>query len=91
MPGESGHNYFCASDWAYFAAGKNPWNDAPWNEYGTAVRALGLIWAGDWIGKIKEQPHNELKLKCSWTKVLAVFKAQGQESAACFISTMATQ
>lgn len=76
-PGESAHNYGCATDWAYFAPGKNPWNDAPWDQYANAVRTLGLVWAGDWK-TFKEQPHNELHISKPWGELLNTFNVKGQ-------------
>jgi peptidoglycan L-alanyl-D-glutamate endopeptidase CwlK len=47
-----------AVDCAFVKDGKVVW-EGPWEKYGAAARAEGLIWGGDWKGLI-DRPHIEL-------------------------------
>lgn len=64
-PGESAHNFGLAMDCVPMRAGKPVWGTklaadrALWDAYGTAVRAAGLEWGGDWRGLI-DLPHCQL-------------------------------
>lgn len=71
-PGESAHNYGCASDWTVFKFinGKEvvTWpdpRDPIWGEYGAAIEAAGLKWGKSF----NDYPHNELIIPYSWGKL----------------------
>ena len=83
--GESPHNYGCATDFAIMDEnGVFSWpsmSDPVWDPYVFLVEKLGGRSGESW-GDIV---HNELKLKVKWREVLAVYEAQGMESAQQFI------
>jgi peptidoglycan L-alanyl-D-glutamate endopeptidase CwlK len=72
--GQSAHNatlkgrpYSMAFDCVPVTAGKPIWsttgaNLTLWKEIGELGKALGLIWAGDWSGKLVEYGHFQLPL-----------------------------
>lgn len=72
-PGESAHNYGCATDWTLWKRDNKPiWTreDPRWGEYFVAIEKVGLRAGkdfGDW-------PHNELKLKCRWVRILEEYQ-----------------
>jgi hypothetical protein len=90
-PGQSPHNYGCASDWTIFEDGKPVWmtkDDPRWRVYANAIEKVGLRWGADWNmnGKIDDErfldlPHNELPIDCSWTHVYGVFTKNGMRAA----------
>ena len=64
-PGFSYHNYGIAADYAYFEPGKNPWEDAPWQEFRRAVYKVGgFIWGGN-FRKFKDMGHIHLDIGLS--------------------------
>lgn len=41
--------------------GSDPFGESqPWGKYGDECRRQGLIWGGDWRGKLVDRPHAEL-------------------------------
>ena len=78
-PGESAHNYGCATDWIVWdAAGKPVWgiSDALWQEYGDICVKLGLRWGGNFKTFV-DKPHNELPLALPWKKVCNIYVQEG--------------
>lgn len=78
--GESGHNYYCATDWTKWLDKKPIWltRDAPeWNEYLNACQKVGLKCGADW----GDYYHNELRLNCSWKKINSIRLKNGDDSA----------
>ena len=70
-PGQSAHNHMLnaapaalAFDVVPLVHGKPVWDasDPLWDKLGEIGRSLGLQWAGDWKGSLKEKPHFELKV-----------------------------
>ena len=63
-PGESWHNYGEAFDAVPLIDGKAAWdykeNKEQWEEYGRAVRQVGMNWGGDW-SSFKDYPHAQLR------------------------------
>ena len=63
-PGESWHNYAEAFDAVPLIDGKAAWdyseNKEQWEEYGKAVRQVGMNWGGDWTS-FKDYPHAQLR------------------------------
>lgn len=56
--GQSAHNYGLAFDGAPLVHGKIAWDDHEhWTTYGHVASAVGLEWAGNWTGSIRETPH----------------------------------
>lgn len=90
-PGESAHNWGCASDWALVdAKGAFAWppsHDKVWNEYADAVEKLGLKWGGT-FKRLVDNPHNELSLTCPWSMVMNIHQVRGREAADKFIVSM---
>lgn len=76
-PGQSAHNYGCATDWTWFDDSRHLiWlkpEDTKWNEYVDAVNKSGLK-SGQSFGDID---HNELKIKVPWTSIYLVYKMNG--------------
>ncbi len=70
LPGESKHNFVDehgfpaakAFDVVPLVLGKPVWNakDPVWQVLGGIGKSLGLKWAGDWKGRLKEYPHFEI-------------------------------
>lgn len=82
-PGDSPHNWGCASDWAEFRpefVGQEIWNKANWNEFGAAVRKVGLVWGGD-FKSIIDKPHSELPLRVSWKQIGSIYMSEGKQAA----------
>jgi peptidoglycan LD-endopeptidase CwlK len=66
-PGESFHNYKLAFDFVPLVNGKCSWGDSSvFTQCGTIGKDLGLEWAGDWTGKLREMAH------CQWTGGLSI-------------------
>jgi hypothetical protein len=91
-PGESPHQYGCASDWTLWDAyGKPiwlPWKDERWLPYQQAIEKVGLRWGNDWNRNgdpadesFHDAYHNELSIACSWKHVHLVYKARGMTAA----------
>lgn len=57
------HGKGLAMDCCWCVNGKPTWNvpEEWWRKYGSAARAHGLVWGGDW--KIRDMAHVELRLK----------------------------
>lgn len=56
--GQSYHNWKCAFDFVPIVDGKAVWdNDQLWDQCGSIAKGLGLEWAGDWTGNMREFPH----------------------------------
>lgn len=86
MPGESPHNYGCASDWTIFNEGIPLWpkaSDPIWKVYEAACLKAGARWGGNFSRK--DCIHNELPLSISWKEVGQVFSEQGEVKAKEFI------
>lgn len=79
-PGESGHNWGCASDWTIFKNNQPIWSPADFAEYQLACDKLGLTWGGT-FKSLGDKFHNELKLTVSWVQVNEAFKKGGNEAA----------
>lgn len=78
-PGDSPHNWGCATDWAEFRpefVGQEIWNKANWYEFGAAVEKMELTWGGRF--KFVDKPHAELKIRCSWGQIGKIFREQGK-------------
>jgi peptidoglycan L-alanyl-D-glutamate endopeptidase CwlK len=84
-PGDSAHNYACASDWCLWEedqkgqmAPRWPAKGAPeWHPYVQACEKVGLR-PGAEFGDF---PHNEVALNVSWRDVGNVFRLQGMAAA----------
>ena len=89
-PGDSAHNWGCATDWAEFRpeykAG-DPWDRANWQYYAQCVEAAGLDWGGDWDrdGKTEKGendfPHAQLPLRKPWRYIGDTYRLHGVENA----------
>lgn len=82
IPGNSPHNFGCATDWAEFRPefrGQEIWDKAEWVVFRDAVKRVGLVWGGDF--KSVDKPHCELPIKISWKEVGNIYRAYGQEKA----------
>jgi peptidoglycan L-alanyl-D-glutamate endopeptidase CwlK len=56
--GDSYHNYGCAYDCVPLIQGKPAWSDAEaYLKVGKLGESIGLVWAGRWIGSLKETAH----------------------------------
>ncbi len=78
--GESGHNYGCATDWAYFPQGALVWLpkiDPLWKSFIALVEASGLRSGSQW----GDVDHAELKLSCDWKQVLLAYNTSNMEGA----------
>jgi hypothetical protein len=75
--GESGHNWFCATDWTWIDDdGHLTWlkrEDPKWAEYVAAVEGVGLR-SGAAFGDID---HNELAITIPWGEVCNVWESTG--------------
>lgn len=90
-PGQSPHNYASATDWAMVLNGKFVWppaNDPRWLVFGKAVQKVGLRWGADWDGDgntlehaLRDCPHAELKISCSWSHILVAHGQGGMRAA----------
>lgn len=83
IPGNSPHNYGCASDWAEWRPefrGRDIWERAEWPVFEKAVKKVGLKWGGDFKDPV-DKPHCELPIKISWKEVGNIYRAYGQEKA----------
>ena len=60
--GQSAHNYGLAFDGVPMVHGKPMWDEShpSWDLYGQVASAVGLEWAGNWVGKLREKPHIQL-------------------------------
>jgi peptidoglycan L-alanyl-D-glutamate endopeptidase CwlK len=60
--GQSFHNYRVAFDFAPIKGGKIDWADtATFNKCGAIAKSVGLDWAGDWTGSMRELAHCQLR------------------------------
>ena len=78
MPGDSAHNWGCATDWVEYRPGWAPseiWAKSNWDLYGECVRKAGLQWGGLWR-KFPDRPHNELPITCTWKRVGDEFRTK---------------
>lgn len=78
-PGDSPHNWGCATDWAEFRpefVSQEIWNKADWKVFGQAVESVGLEWGGSWLN-FMDKPHAELKINCRWAKIGQIYRDQG--------------
>lgn len=83
VPGNSPHNYGCASDWAEFRPdfrGQDIWEKADWPVFAEAVRKASLVWGGN-FKSIIDKPHCELPIKISWKEIGNIYRAEGHEMA----------
>lgn len=79
-PGDSPHNWGCATDWGEFRpefVGQEVWNKANWEFYADCVRGAGLRWGGD-FKSFKDKPHNELSINQSWRRIGDIFRKEGK-------------
>jgi len=82
-PGDSAHNWGCATDWCEFRPefrNQDLWNKANWAEFAAAVQKVGLIWGGN-FSSIVDKPHCELPLEVSWKVVGETYRKRGVERA----------
>jgi hypothetical protein len=82
-PGDSPHNWSCATDWVEFRPdfrGSDLWNKSNWDDFAKAVKQVGLIWGGD-FQKLVDKPHCELPINCSWSKIGEIYRNQGYDKA----------
>lgn len=79
--GESPHEYGCATDWTIWTPGGTPiWmtkEDPRWKIFVDAVTKVGLR-PGSEFGDID---HCELKISCSWPRILEVYETCAGDSA----------
>lgn len=83
-PGESPHQYQCASDWTIWDGEVPRWpdkHDPIWEIYTAACEKIGLRTLSF------ECPHNEISIDCKWTLVHEQFETFGMEAAQAFIKT----
>jgi hypothetical protein len=69
-PGDSAHQYGCATDWAEFKpeySNGDIWDRADWEYFGNVVNNIGMRWGGEFPNP--DKPHCELKINCSWKKI----------------------
>lgn len=89
-PGESAHQYGCASDWTIFDENDHPvWitkQDRRWEEFANACAKSDLQWGG-FFNNFTDFYHNELKLKVSWHDVKTVYDKSGMEACNSFIQS----
>lgn len=57
--GQSAHNFGLALDGVPMIAGKPIWDEThpTWQTYGHCAASVGVEWAGNWVGKMREYPH----------------------------------
>lgn len=57
--GQSAHQFGLAFDGVPMIGGKPMWDETheAWQTYGHVASAVGLEWAGTWVGKMREFPH----------------------------------
>lgn len=82
-PGDSAHNWGCATDWAEFRpefVGQEIWNKANWQEFENAVHKSELVWGGD-FKKLVDKPHCELPISVSWKLVGDIYRSEGVDVA----------
>lgn len=62
--GQSAHNHGLAFDGVPLIHGKPMWDEThpSWVTYGHVASAVGLEWAGDWVGDMREKPHVQMPL-----------------------------
>lgn len=86
LPGDSPHNWGCASDWAEFRPnfkGQDPWEKADWVVFRTKVEKVGMRWGGDWNGNLVKDKndwdlaHAELPLGIAWKKIGDLYRVKG--------------
>lgn len=81
-PGESAHEYGCATDWTLFdAVGKPIWmkrDDIRILPFVSIVQRVQGVRSGV---AFKDPLHVELKLSCSWKDVLMAYNSGGTEAA----------
>lgn len=81
MAGHSAHNWGLATDWCLFSdIGLPEWENNRWDEYGNAVRKLGLEWGGD-FKSIRDLPHNELAVSTCFDELRAIYESGGFDAA----------
>jgi len=94
-PGDSAHNWGCATDWAEFRPeykNSEAWDHADWGHYRESVKESGLDWGGDWNRDGVTQkgendfPHCQLPLKKSWRYIGDTYRISGVEQAEIEIS-----
>lgn len=88
IPGNSSHNWGCATDWAEFRPefrGKEIWDKANWPVFRDAVYKSGMKWGGDFKDKDGkpqiDMPHCELPIDVSWRIVGETYRKRGVERA----------
>jgi hypothetical protein len=81
VPGQSPHNYGCATDWCLWSPDGTPfWPDRlsfQWQPYLNAIEKVGLR-SGYSFG---DAPHNELLITCAWSHVALVYSQGGMTAA----------
>jgi hypothetical protein len=71
MPGDSAHNWGCATDWVEYRPEWKPdeiWVKSNWDKYAECIKKAGLVWGGSWKRFI-DKPHNELRIGVTWKQV----------------------
>ena len=88
VPGNSAHNWGCATDWVEW----NPdwlssviYEKSDWEFYGSVVRKVGLFWGGDFSADIIDRPHNQLRLDIPYRAVGDFYKQHGEQAAEAFL------
>lgn len=78
-PGESAHNYGCASDWTFWINSRPVWDkkNVKWREYENACDKVGA----EWLGRIGDYPHNQLKLKIAYRDLSLAYAKDGLRAA----------
>jgi hypothetical protein len=86
QPGQSAHNFGCASDWVEMRPGvpaSQVWAKSDWTFYAGTVKKIGATWGGDFNGNgIRDRadtdfPHNQLKIAVPYSAVGQVYRAYG--------------
>lgn len=69
--GQSAHNYGLAFDGCPMIHGKPMWDESheSWTTYGHVASAVGLEWAGSWVGDMREKPHVQM---ASWKQIAGI-------------------
>lgn len=76
QPGESPHQYGCASDWIFWDGAQPVWlgaSDPRWQVYFDACDKVDAKKGHDF----GDNPHNELPIKVSWITVHQSYKVHG--------------
>ena len=85
-PGESPHNYGCATDWTLWDGPTPIWlphGDAQWVPYFNACKKANLALGAEFFRR--DNFHNELKLTLSWRVVKSVYDDHEMSGAMRFI------